>query len=91
MMIEKFNSCISKTSILKGIQCPKALYLSRNPPDFEIQPDPDTESKLQMGREVGVLARQLFPGGVEIPFADLSIEEQAARTREHIEAGDNVR
>ena len=63
---------LSKTSLLKGIQCPKALYLSKNPPAFEIPPDPDLEAKFQAGREVGVIARQLFPGGTEVPFSGLS-------------------
>ena len=81
---------LSKTSILKGIQCPKALYLSKNQPDFEIPPDPDLEAKFQAGREVGILAQQLFPGGTEVPFPGLSVTEQIAKTRELIEAGAEV-
>lgn len=83
----KRSISLSKTSLLKGIQCSKALYLSKNPPTIEIQPDPDLEAKFQAGREVGVLAQQLFPGGVEVPFSDLSFTEQIAKTRELIEAG----
>ena len=68
MNIDANSLGLSKTSLLKGIQCPKALYLSKNPPPVEILPDPDQEATLQMGREVGLLARQLFPGGVEVHF-----------------------
>ena len=71
MNIENKAPDLSKTSLLKGIQCSKALYLSKNPPPIEIQPDPDLETKYQAGREVGVLAQQLFPGGVEVPFSRL--------------------
>lgn len=81
---------LSKTSLLKGIQCSKALYLSKNPPAFEIPPDPDLEAKFQAGHEVGFLAKQLFPGGTEVPFACLSITEQIAKTRELIQAGAEV-
>ena len=81
---------LSKTSILKGIQCPKALYLSKNQPDFEIPPDPDLEAKFQAGREVGGIAQQLLPGGTEVPFTGLSVTEQIARTRELTEAGTEV-
>jgi len=81
---------LSKTSLLKGIQCPKSLYLSKKPPAFEISPDPNLEAKFQRGREVGVIARQLFPGGTEVPFSDLSVTEQIAKTFELIEAGAEV-
>lgn len=81
---------LSKTSLLKGIQCPKALYLSKNPPAFEIPDDPDLEAKFELGREVGVLAQQLFPGGTEVPFAGSSVTEQIAKTRELIESGAEV-
>jgi len=81
---------LSKTSLLKGIQCPKSLYLSKNPPAFEIPPDPDLEAKFQAGREVGVIAQQLFPDGTEVPFSGLSLTEQIAKTRELIQAGAKV-
>ena len=81
---------LSKTSFLKGIQCPKSLYLSKNPPAIEIPFDPDLEAKFQAGREVGVIAQQLFPGGTEVPFSGLSISEQVTKTRELIEAGAKV-
>jgi hypothetical protein len=29
------SSGLRKSLILKGIQCPKALFLQKNPPDFE--------------------------------------------------------
>jgi len=86
----KHTAGLSKTSLLKGIQCSKALYLSKNPSAIEIQPDPDLEAKFQMGREVGILAQQLFPGGTVVPFSDLSATEQIAKTRELIEAGAEV-
>ncbi|MDL1968717.1 MAG: DUF2779 domain-containing protein [Deltaproteobacteria bacterium] len=86
----KRTIALSKTSLLKGIQCPKSLYLSKNPPAIELQTDPDLEAKFQTGREVGILAQQLFPGGTVVPFSDLSATEQIAKTRELIEAGAKV-
>ena len=86
----KRTTGFSKTSLIKGIQCPKALYLSKNPPAIEIKPDPDLEAKFQAGREVGILAQQLFPGGTVVPFSNLSVTEQIAKTRELIEAGTEV-
>ena len=81
---------LNKTSFLKGIQCSKSLYLSKNQPAFEIPPEPDLEAKFQVGREVGALAQQLFPDGAEVPFSGLSINEQIDKTRELIESGAKV-
>jgi len=35
------NAGLSKSLILKGMQCPKALYLAKNPPEFKLPPQPD--------------------------------------------------
>lgn len=90
MSIAKQPTALSKTSLLKGIQCPKALYLSKNPPPIEIPPDPDQEATFQLGRQVGLLARQLFPGGTEVPFSIHSLSEQISKTKELIDSGANV-
>lgn len=84
------HSGLSKTLILKGLQCPKALYLSKYPPDFTFPPQPDLEARYRAGTQVGLLAQQLFPGGIEVPFAGLSVAEQIARTRQLIEDGAQV-
>ena len=81
---------LSKSLILKGIQCPKALYLKKNPPDFEIPEDPSREAKFRAGHEVGILAQQLFPGGTEVPFEGLSVPEQIKQTRKLMESGAEV-
>ena len=90
MITEKRHNTLSKTSILQGLQCPKALYLSKNPPPIEIPPDPDQEATFKMGREVGLLARQLFPGGTEVPFSNFSLSDQVSKTKELIDSGVNV-
>jgi hypothetical protein len=81
---------LSKSLLLKGMQCPKALYLSKHPPAFHLPLQPDREARYQIGTEVGLLARSLFPGGVEVPYAGLAVSDQVARTRELIEAGEPV-
>lgn len=81
---------LSKSLILKGMQCPKALYLQKNPPDFKIPPKPDLEAKFRAGHEVGILAQQLFPGGIEVPFEGLSVPEQIEQTQQLIDSGAEV-
>jgi predicted RecB family nuclease len=56
---------ISKTKFIAGVQCPKRLYLLVHEPELASQSDGSGESVIEQGREVGLLARQLFPGGVE--------------------------
>lgn len=81
---------LSKTLILKGIQCPKALYLQKNPPDFTFPPQPNLEARYRAGHEVGILAQQIFPGGTEVPFEGLSVSEQIKQTRRLIDSGVKV-
>jgi hypothetical protein len=89
-MARPASSGLSKSLILKGLQCRKALWLSKNPPAFEFPPRPDREAKFKAGSAVGLLARQLFPGGVEVPHDGLSFPAQLARTRQLIDSGAEV-
>lgn len=57
---------ISKSKFVAGVQCLKRLYLQVHSPELAAQPDAPTQASIQQGREVGLLARQLFPGGVEV-------------------------
>ena len=57
---------ISKSKFIAGLQCPKRLYLLVHKPERAAQPDGSNEAILEQGREVGLLARQLFPGGLEV-------------------------
>jgi len=90
MASRKGNSGLSKSLILKGLQCQKALWLKKNPPDFELPPKPDLQALFRAGTEVGILAQQLFPGGTEVPYEGLSFAEQLARTRQLIDSGAEV-
>ena len=84
------SSGLSKSLILKGLQCPKALWLSKNPPNFDFPPQPDLQAKFQLGTDVGILAQQLFPGGIEVPYAGLSFPAQLARTKQLIDSGAEI-
>lgn len=81
---------LSKSLILKGLQCHKALWLARHPPAFELPAKPELQARLELGTAVGILAQQLFPGGTEVPFEGLSFADQLARTGELLEQGAEV-
>ena len=57
---------ISKSKFVAGCQCLKRLYLQVQQPELAAQPDAAAEAIIQQGQEVGMLARTLFPGGVEV-------------------------
>ena len=57
---------ISKSKFVAGCQCVKRLYWQVHAPELAAQRGPATDAIIEQGREVGLLARQLFPGGVEV-------------------------
>lgn len=81
---------LSKSKVVKGIQCQKALYLQMNCPEVKAEYSEQTEEAFRTGTEVGIYAQQLFPGGVEIAFEGSSFSEQIKRTEEEIKKGTKV-
>ena len=74
---------ISKSKFVAGCQCLKRLYLQVHEPELAAEPDAAAGAIIEQGREVGILARQLFPGGVVVP-SDQSLGEAIRATRELI-------
>ncbi len=56
---------LSKSSYIRGLQCTKALFLFRHYPHLRDPIPPSRKATFNRGQDVGVLARQLFPGGVD--------------------------
>jgi hypothetical protein len=81
---------LSKSQYLQGMQCHKALYLYKHHPELHEETNPTQQAILDSGSEVGILAQLLFPGGIEIPCAGLSISEQVELTRQTISDGHKV-
>src|ERR1700739_2231309 len=74
---------ISKSKFVAGCQCLKRLYWQVHQPELAKEPDAATEAIIEQGREVGMLARQLFPGGVEVG-SDGGLDQAIRATRELI-------
>lgn len=70
------NTYLSKSLFMRGLQCHKSIYLHKHQPEMRGESTPKLLALLRNGKEVGVFARHLFPGGVEILFDGLSKEEQ---------------
>ena len=72
---------ISKSKFVAGLQCLKRLYFQVHEPGLAAEPDASDYAIMQQGHEVGLLARQLFPGGVEVSSG---IDEAIRSTREFL-------
>ena len=72
---------ISKSKFVAGCQCLKRLYLQAHQPELAAEPDAVSEAIIQQGREIGLLARKLFPGGVEVG-TEGSLDQAIRATRE---------
>ena len=60
---------LSKSTFLMGRQCSKLLWFRYNAKDQIPAPDEAQQAVFDQGHEVGELAQQLFPGGIEIDRA----------------------
>lgn len=78
---------ISKSQFVSGLQCLKRLYWQVHEPELAAEDNPTSEAIFEQRREVGMLARQLFPGGIEVCSAGL---KQAIRTTNELIANPEV-
>ncbi|BAF73238.1 DUF2779 domain-containing protein [Sulfurovum sp. NBC37-1] len=81
---------LSKSQYIRGLQCYKSLWLYKHQPELRQKPDVQTESLFETGCEVGDLAKELFPNGIEITFNSDNFNGMIAKTKELIESGAEV-
>ena len=72
---------LSKSRYLHGLRCSKYLWLETWRKELKNEVAESTEEILAQGHCVGEVAQELFPGGIEIPYEGLSIEEQLEQTQ----------
>lgn len=75
---------ISKTSFIKHDQCPKAFFLYKNFPYLRDPISKEKQFTFNRGHEVGFLAQQLFPGGIDVSAKTKSASEGAQITQDLI-------
>lgn len=74
---------LSKTTYLYGMQCHKRFYLNRFHKDLANPEEEQAQAIFQTGTNVGLLAQQLFPGGVNAQGEEeWHSEKTAKRTAE---------
>lgn len=64
---------LSKSTYIKGEQCPKALYMYKKHPYLRDKLSIEQRAKFKRGTDVGILARTYFPGGINMTPASPSL------------------
>jgi hypothetical protein len=77
---------LSKTRITKGVRCKKALWLQVHKPE-ESKVDDATQRIFSLGTDVGVLARNYFPGGELALMGEIPDAGAIERTQQLINQG----
>jgi len=75
---------LSKSQYIRGLQCHKSLWLYKNKTELRDAPDNQTESSFNIGYDVGELAKEMFPNGVEIEFNSNNFNGMIEKTKELI-------
>ena len=78
---------LSKSLYMTGLQCHKALWLHKHRSELKDEVSPEQQAMFASGAEVGRYAQELFPGGVLVPYGDLSHSQQLAMTQNAISNG----
>ena len=56
---------LSKSTFIYGCQCPKRLWMNKFMPEEKDVLDEVQKAVFKAGTDIGMLARQLFPDGVD--------------------------
>jgi hypothetical protein len=77
---------ISKSAYVQGLQCPKLLWHRFHEPEAMPEPGALAEAVFEQSREVGHLAKRLFPDGIEIGAGVIDLDQTVALTQAALEA-----
>ncbi|MCK5219266.1 Dna2/Cas4 domain-containing protein, partial [bacterium] len=81
---------LSKSQYIKGLQCPLALWYFKNRKDLIPKIDAAKQALFDAGHEVGELAKQLYPPGVEIKGKFYEIAKFVNDTQKEIASGASI-
>lgn len=82
---------LSKSTFMRGCQCDKSLWLYKHRPGLRDEADEAQQSIVTTGTDIGQLARQLFPGGVDAtPATPYEYRQSVTDTANYINEGRTV-
>ena len=80
---------LSKSTYIKGLQCEKALYMTKKHPYLRDKLSIEQRAKFQRGTDVGILAQQYFPGGINMtPNSPSQFPRRVKETMENLQNPD---
>ena len=82
---------LSKSTFIRGIKCHKALYLNKHRKDLRDEISAQQQAIFTQGTNVGELACNLFPGGVDCtPDSFYDFEAAVEKTSQEIKKGTKI-
>jgi len=75
---------------VKGLQCPKALWLYRHRKDLAPEIDAQTQARFDTGNEIGTLAMSYFDGGIEVTNEYWDVKGAIEDTQKFIKDGHDI-
>ncbi len=81
---------LSKSQYICGLQCKKSRWLLKNKPEERTLPGQQEASLFELENQVGNLACQLFPGGIEIKSDVSDFNGMIQMTRQLIDQGQTI-
>ena len=89
----KQQQTLSKSAFIRSLQCLKSLYLYKNFYNLRDMPSRELLERFRQGMEIGKLAWQLFPGGIDLsprsPFPS-AIIKAAEKTSQKLSSYTNT-
>ena len=85
------NYKLSKSTFIRGLQCEKSLYLYKKHYKLKDPISPTLQAVFDQGNQVGILAQDLFPGGVDSsPSSHFKMMESVIKTKQFINNGESI-
>jgi len=85
------GTTLSKSTFIRGLQCEKSLYLYKHFYNLKDKSSEQLQAVFSQGTQVGLLAQDLFPGGVDAsPEDHFKMIASVAKTKSYIEAGETI-
>lgn len=82
---------LSKSTFIRALQCEKSLYLHKKRPFLRDKLSPEQRAKFSRGTHVGEVARELFPGGINLaPKGPSQYQPAVGKTAKAIADGQEV-
>ena len=76
---------LSKSTYIKGLQCEKALYMQKKHPYLRDKLSIEQRAKFQRGTDVGLLAHEVFPDGIDMsPNSPSQFPKKAQETWDNL-------